>query len=105
MCVAKQCLSVCGETCFTMPACFAASATAVQTIFSVMGTSARQLLTVPGNRYVWGFIQRQYSRSVFSSFGVNKDIAVTATLSLANMNDHTFAVDIGDFEVAQFGPA
>jgi len=48
------------------------SATAVQTIFSVMGTSARQLLTVPGNRYVFGFIQRQYSRRVSSSFGVNR---------------------------------
>src|ERR1700685_4393552 len=54
------------------PACLAASATAFQTIFSVMGTSARQLLTVPGNRYVLGFIQRQYSRRVSSSFGVNR---------------------------------
>jgi hypothetical protein len=32
-----------------------------------MVTSACQLLTVPGNRYVFGFIQRQYSRSVSSS--------------------------------------
>ena len=34
-----------------------------------------------------------------------QDVAVTATLALANMNDHAFAVDIGDLEVAQFGPA
>ena len=46
---------------------FRASATAFQTIFSVMGTSAHQFLTVPGDRYVFGFIQRQYSRSVSSS--------------------------------------
>jgi hypothetical protein len=31
--------------------------------------SARQPLTVPGNRYVFGRIQRQYSGSVSRSFG------------------------------------
>src|SRR5258708_27944221 len=29
-----------------------------------------------------------------------QDVAVTATLALANMNDHAFAVDIADLEVA-----
>src|SRR5208337_2224951 len=32
-------------------------------------------------------------------------IAVPATLALAYMNDHTLAVDIGDREMAQLGPA
>jgi hypothetical protein len=50
MWVAKQCLKVCGDTCLVMPARLAASFTACQTIFSVMGTSARQFFTVPGNR-------------------------------------------------------
>ena len=31
-----------------------------------------------------------------------QDIAVTAALALANMNDHPFAVDIADLQVAQF---
>src|SRR6202043_1216532 len=100
MCVAKLCLSVWGATCLAMPACFAASATAVQTIFSVMGTSARQLLTVPGNRYVFGFIQRQYSRRVPSSFGVNRTSRSRPPLPWQTCNDHAFAVDIADLEVA-----
>ena len=29
-----------------------------------------------------------------------QDVAVTAALALANMNDHAFAVDIADLEVA-----
>src|SRR4051794_17586128 len=33
-------------------------------IFGVIGLSARQLWTVPGNTYVLGFIQRQHSRKV-----------------------------------------
>jgi hypothetical protein len=52
-----------------MPAPLAAWFTACQTIFSVMGMSARQPFTVPGNRWVLGFIQRQYSRRVSISFG------------------------------------
>ena len=33
-------------------------------------------------------------------FRSQQDVAVTATLALANMNDHAFAVDIADLEVA-----
>ena len=53
-CVAKQCLSVCGVTCFSMPALCAACCTASQITLAVIGLSARQPLTVPGNRYVFG---------------------------------------------------
>ena len=70
--VCGETISVCGDTCFLIPACLAAWATASQTIFSVMGTSARQFFTVPGSRKVFGFIQRQYSRRVYNSFGVNR---------------------------------
>ena len=54
-----------------MPAAFAASVTAIHATFVVTGTSARQLFSMPGNRYVLGFIQRQYSRRVANSFGLN----------------------------------
>src|ERR1700691_4977936 len=67
MCVAKLCLRVCGVMRFSMPALFRASFTAVQTTFVVMGTSARQFFTVPGNSQVFGFIHREYSRNVSSS--------------------------------------
>jgi hypothetical protein len=39
---------------------------------ALMGTSARQLFTMPGNRYVFGLIHRQYSRRVSSSFGLSR---------------------------------
>jgi len=53
-----------------MPARAAADWQAFQTTFGVMGLSARQPLTVPGNSQVFGFIQRQYSRKVCSNFGL-----------------------------------
>jgi len=40
----------CGATRLLMPARLPASFTAFHTTFGVMGTSARQLFTVPGNR-------------------------------------------------------
>src|ERR1035437_4534621 len=50
MSVAKLCRSKCGATRLLMPARLPASFTAFHTTFGVMGTSARQLFTVPGNR-------------------------------------------------------
>ena len=44
-----------------MPARWAATRQACQTTLSVIGLSARQPLTMPGNSQVFGFIQRQYS--------------------------------------------
>jgi hypothetical protein len=64
--------------CEWQPAPLAASFTACQTIFSVMGRSARQPL--------------HCSRKL------------AAPLALAHMNDHVFAVDIRDLEMAQFSP-
>src|SRR4051812_35738796 len=46
----NRCLRVCGVTCFSMPARSAASCTASQITFGVIGLSARQLFTVPGNK-------------------------------------------------------
>src|ERR1039457_4497586 len=48
--VAQLWRKVCGETCLVMPALWAASRQAYHGILSLMGTSARQLFTVPGNR-------------------------------------------------------
>jgi hypothetical protein len=47
-----------------MPARLAALRTADHAILSVIGTSTRQLFTMPRNNQVFGFIQRQYSRKV-----------------------------------------
>jgi hypothetical protein len=44
---------------FVMPGRFAACRHAAHGTQDVMGTSARQFFAVPGNRYVFGFIQRQ----------------------------------------------
>ena len=68
-----------------------------------MGTSRASFFTVPGNRNVFGFIQRQYSRRVSSSFGVEQNVAVSAALALVDMDDHPLAVNVGDLEVAQLG--
>ena len=54
-----------------MPARSAADWQASQTTFGVIGLSARQPSTVPGNSQVFGFIQRQYSRKVSSNFGLS----------------------------------
>src|SRR5450631_3100650 len=34
-----------------------------------------------------------------------QNVTISAALALANMNDHTLAVDVGDLQAAQFGPA
>jgi len=44
-----------------MPARCAASWQAAHSILSVIGLSAREPLTVPGNKYVFGFIHSQLS--------------------------------------------
>jgi len=54
-----------------MPARCAASRQASHSILGVIGLSAREPLTVPGNKYVFGLIHGQYSRNVSSSFGLS----------------------------------
>src|SRR5215204_536850 len=54
-----------------MPALLAAFLHAHQTALSVMGMSALQPFSYPGNNQVFGFIQRQYSRRVSSSLGLS----------------------------------
>jgi len=72
MLVANEWRSVWGVTCFWIPARVRASTTAPQTTLGVMGTSARQPFNSPGNRYVRGFIHRQYSRKTSRSFALRR---------------------------------
>lgn len=48
----------------------------------VTGTSPRQFFTVPGNRKVFGFIQRQYTRGVSQQLLTQWDIAIMTALRL-----------------------
>ena len=48
-----------------------------------------------------GFIQRQYSRRVSSSLGLSRTSRSRPPLPW-DMNDHAFAVDVADLQVAQF---
>lgn len=49
----------------------------------LIGTSARQSFTMPGNRYVFGLIQHQFSHSVSGTFGLRKTARSRPTLPLA----------------------
>ena len=73
---------------------------ASQTTFGVIGLSARQPWTVPGNSHVFGFIQRQYSRQGLQQFGTQRDIAVMPALAVLNVDEHGLAVDVFDLKVA-----
>ena len=88
-----------------MPARWAASRQASQSTLGVIGLSARSPLTVPGNRYVLGFIHRQYSRKRLEQLSGSTAHRGPAAFALADMDHHAFAVDILDLEAAHLRPA
>ena len=77
--------------------------TACQTIFSVMGMSARQPSYLGKDRS--GLHPAPVLAQSLQQLRSQQHVAVNATLAAAHMNHHALAVDVGDLEMAQLGPA
>jgi hypothetical protein len=54
---------------------------------------------------VIGFIQRPVIPQGVQQFGTERHVAVAFALAFSNMDQHKFLVDVGSFQVYEFGPA
>ena len=97
-CVAKLCRSRCGRTALVMPALCAASRQASHSTLGVIGLSAREPLTVPGNKIRLRLHPPPVLAQRLEQFWAQRHSPDPATLALADVDEHAIAVDIFDFE-------
>ena len=99
-------LKVCGCTGLVMPARSAASRQALQTTLVVIGWLA-VCQRLPGNSQTLGVPPQAapVCAEFLQQFGAEHDVAVFASFAALNVDHHSLAVDVADFQVGQLGAA
>ncbi len=95
----ETCRSVCGDTCFLMPACLAASAIAAQTIFFSDGHISPPICSPYWEQVGLRLHPAPVLAQSVQKLGGQQNIAIAAALALMDMNDHARAVDVGDLQM------